>query len=258
MKSIFKIFVVLAAFWVVYPHELPAEERDVIYQVAPIQGLSAGIYDGFFSLGSLKKHGDMGLGTFNAPDGEMVCVDGAFYQVKWNGKVVSISESALTPFAVVTFFDTDQLIETGAVDSFADLVRLLDGKFATKNLFYALRIDGIFEFIRVRSVPAQAKPYPPLAEALKQQTVFEYNNIAGTLVGFRSPSFADKINVAGYHFHFLSADKQTGGHLLDLRFKKLNVLVDQSSSMLFVLPENKDFFNANLDGEQQKNLRAIE
>jgi acetolactate decarboxylase len=97
-----------------------------------------------------------------------------------------------------------------------------------------------------------------LAEAVKGQSVFEYKNIAGTVVGFRSPGFAEKVNVPGFHFHFLSAGKNAGGHVLDLRLKELNVRVDQCSALMLIMPENGDYFSAGLDGEEHRDLKKIE
>jgi len=37
------------------------------------------------SSGELKRNGDFGIGTFNALDGEMIGLDGAFYQIKVDG-----------------------------------------------------------------------------------------------------------------------------------------------------------------------------
>ena len=53
-------------------------------------------------------HGDIGIGTFDGLDGEMVVVDGTAYQVTGDG-VVHIPEPTMTtPFAAVTFFHNDQ------------------------------------------------------------------------------------------------------------------------------------------------------
>ncbi|OQB96225.1 MAG: Alpha-acetolactate decarboxylase precursor [Verrucomicrobia bacterium ADurb.Bin122] len=68
----------------------------------------------------------------------------------------------------------------------------------------------------MRSVPAQQKPYPALAEVAKTQPVFELSNVTGTLVGFRAPPFVKGLNVPGYHLHFLADDRQSGGHVLSL------------------------------------------
>lgn len=258
MKSIFGKFVFLAFPCLAYLSVSFGADRDVIYQTAPIKGLSAGLYDGFFSFASLKKFGDFGIGTFHALDGEMVFVDNAFYQVKQDGAVAAVPDSALTPFAEVTFFDRDLRLEPVTAENFTELARAIDKKQPTRNIFYAIRIDGVFDYLKLRSVPAQTKPYPPLAEALKSQTVFEHKNIAGTLVGFRSPSYVEGVSVPGYHFHFIAADRKTGGHVLDLRFKGLAVCADQCAGLLLVWPDNKDFFNAELEPQQPGALKAVE
>jgi acetolactate decarboxylase len=38
--------------------------------------LLAGVYDGNVTIRELLRHGDFGLGTFNALDGEMLVLDG--------------------------------------------------------------------------------------------------------------------------------------------------------------------------------------
>jgi alpha-acetolactate decarboxylase len=59
-------------------------------------------------------------------------------------------------------------------------------------------------------VPRQRKPYPPLVEVVGSQPTFELRGVAGSLVGFRFPQYAQGINVAGYHFHFITDDRSAG------------------------------------------------
>jgi acetolactate decarboxylase len=97
-----------------------------------------------------------------------------------------------------------------------ELTAALDRSLPDRSLFSAIRIEGTFPYLKVRSPPAQAKPYPPLAEALTRQAVFEYRNVTGTVVGFFTPAPAGGLNVAGYHLHFIAADRGRGGHVLDI------------------------------------------
>jgi len=259
MKSIFRFLMLFALFCtVVRPAMSAGSDRDIVFQTAPFQALNVGVYDGLFTFDSLKAHGDFGLGTLNGLDGEMICVDNAFYQVKRDGKVVPVAATALTPFAMVTFFDEDQRIEAVNIESLAALGQAIDRCRPTKNLFYALRVDGVFDYVKVRSVPAQKKPYRPLAEAVKGQTVFEYKDIPGTLVGFWSPAFTGQVSVPGYHFHFISAAKDAGGHVLDLRFKALNVRMDRCLALMLITPENGDYFSAGLDGGAPHDMKNVE
>src|SRR5680860_187137 len=77
--------------------------KDVLMQVSTINALLEGVYDGISPIGTLKKYGDFGIGTFAGLDGEMVELDNNFYQIKADGKVYDVADSILTPFAEVTF-----------------------------------------------------------------------------------------------------------------------------------------------------------
>lgn len=64
-----------------------------LYQVSTATALVQGIYRGAVRIATLRKHGDLGLGTFEGLDGEMVIVDGHFFQVR----AVCSAESRLSP-----------------------------------------------------------------------------------------------------------------------------------------------------------------
>jgi acetolactate decarboxylase len=218
--------------------------------------LLEGIYDGEFSFRELKQHGDLGLGTFNSLDGEMTMIDGEVYQVKSDGKVYVMSDSAKTPFSVVTFFEEDTSI---VLDSFMDyktLEEFIDKALPTKNIIYAIKIEGLFKYIHTRSVPAQEKPYPPLAEVVKTQPQFEFYNERGTLVGFRMPDYINGINVPKYHLHFVTEDRKGGGHLLDCVTDKVKINIDFTDKISVILPKTEAFYKADLNKET--NLGKIE
>jgi acetolactate decarboxylase len=222
MKRMSLFLAVLSIFFVT--RFSPGAQTDhSVYQVNTITSLKHGLYDGGISFGRLKEFGDFGLGTLDRLDGEMVALDGHFYQVKTNGKTYEINESAQTPFAVVTFFKPEKKILLKRADSLKSIQRVLDDLLPSKGLPYAIRIDGKFPFIKARSVPAQTRPYPDLESALKQQVVFELKNIRATLVGFRFPEYMQGVNVAGYHFHFVDRERKTGGHVLDCSAEDLQI-----------------------------------
>ncbi|MCX8206792.1 MAG: acetolactate decarboxylase [Methanothrix sp.] len=129
----------------------------------------------------------------------------------------------LTPFADVIFFDPDEEIALSS-SNISDVERYLEDPLSTRNIFYAIRIDGRFTHIRTRSVPVQTKPYPNLAVALMNQSIFELYNQSGTVVGFWTPSYASGLNVPGYHLHFINDERTAGGHLLD--FQLINAVLD--------------------------------
>jgi len=187
-----------------------------LFQTSTIGALMEGIYDGEVTYGELAKHGDFGLGTFNALDGEMIAFNGRFYQITGDGKARPVSPSAKTPFAVVMFFDPTVKVLWEELTDWDHFQQAVDKAVPSKNIFYAVMATAAFDYIKVRTVPRQQKPYPPLAEVAKRQAVFEHEGVRGTLVGFRFPATASSVNVAGWHFHFIAADGKRCGHVLRL------------------------------------------
>ena len=192
-----------------------AGPRNSITQVCAIDALLAGAYDGQVPCGTLTRKGNLGLGTFDRLDGEMVVLDGRIYQVRADGKVYSPPVSATTPFAAVVAFEPNQSWTVKRGMTFRQFQDELDAKLGTTNVVCAFRLTGTFRQMKTRSVPAQTKPYVPLIEAARNQAIFDLGQCGGTLVGFRMPGFVKGINVPGYHVHFLTADRKAGGHVLD-------------------------------------------
>jgi acetolactate decarboxylase len=78
--------------------------HQTLYQVSTATTLVEGIYRGAVRVGTLREHGDLGLGTFEDLDGEMVVLDGHFFQVRGAGSVREVDDGVLSPFAVITRF----------------------------------------------------------------------------------------------------------------------------------------------------------
>ena len=235
-----------------------APQKDLIFQNAPINALMAGVYDGTMTIGEVRERGDFGLGTLNALDGELVVLNGAFYQVKSDGKVYLLADDAETPFAAVTFFETDQAFSSDEALDFEGLKELIDGEITSPNLPYAIKVTGEFKTIKVRSPVRQEEPYPDLTEAIKTQKIFELEDQTGTLVGFRTPSYMAGVNVPGYHFHFLNQGRTAGGHVLGLQLTKASVELDEGDGFLMELPKNKEFLKFRFEDDPGKALAKIE
>ncbi|MFP5213142.1 MAG: acetolactate decarboxylase [Acidobacteriota bacterium] len=236
-----------------------ATRPDTLTQVSTIDALLAGSYDGQMSLRDLLAHGDMGIGTFNRLDGEMVVLDGQVYQVRVDGKIYSPSPTETTPFASVVKFRADARTRAEAGLDFKGLERIVNETAPNQNLFCAVKVTGRFRLVKTRSVPVQNKPYPPLAEVTANQPVFTLENVSGTLLGFRSPAYVKGINVPGYHLHFISDDRSSGGHVLELAIEQGTVEVDTCNRFLMILPESGgDFARVDLGRDRSKELEKVE
>lgn len=234
------------------------EQSDNLYQVSTLDALLAGVYDGDVPFSQLAKRGDFGLGTLNDLDGEMLALDGKFYQVKYDGSVIEVSPKQKTPFAQVNFFDTDKTSSLKDEISFEDLQKYIDGLLTTDNIFYAIKITGKFKYVKTRSVPKQEKPYEKLAEVVKDQSTFEFNNVEGTLIAYRSPIFVQGVGVPGYHFHFLTQDKQGGGHVLDLVTEDIKIEIDNIPGFEVDLLDNKDFYTLDFSEDKSDEAEKVE
>ncbi len=234
-------------------------DRETLTQISTINALMAGAYDGVTTAAEVKKYGDFGIGTFTALDGEMVELDGRIYQIKADGDAYAVPDAAGMPFAAVTYFDTDRSLSLPADMDYASLQQYIDGLLPTENIFYAFKITGNFSYMKTRSVPAQSKPYPHLVEATANQAIFEFYNIEGTLVGFRCPSYVNGVNVPGYHLHFLTSDKDGGGHVLDFRVMNATAEIDYTSEFRMILPgEGSEFYGLNFTTASSGDLEKAE
>jgi acetolactate decarboxylase len=230
--------------------------RDILYQVSTIDALLEGTYDGVLSFGELQKHGDFGIGTFDALDGEMIAADGVYYQARADGSVYRVNGTMTTPFATVTFFDPDREIPVDKTINFTEMTAFLDEQIPSPNLFYAVRVDGTFTLVKVRAFPAQSKPYKRLVDAVAEE--HELHEVNGTLVGFYTPAFVQGLNVPGYHLHFLAEEKDVGGHVLDFSLCKGVIQLDITPEFQMILPSEGDFCGVNLTGNLTQELETIE
>jgi acetolactate decarboxylase len=144
-----------------------------------------------------------------------------------------------------------------SITNFSELKKRFDELRASGNIFYAFRLDGTFKHIRTRAVnPPEAGTR--LVDAAKAQSEFRFANATGALVGLWSPGFSSTFSVAGYHFHFLSDDRQQGGHLLDLHSEPLRLRMEALTDFHLALPETEAFLKADLSKNSADELAYAE
>lgn len=189
----------------------------VLTQVSAFEALRVGHYDGSYALRDLTRHGDFGLGTFNGLAGEMVLVDGRVHQISGFGEASSPASGEKTPFAFVTRFRPQVTVPITHPLSSSEVQALVDRAFPSGIV--AIRITGEFSQVQARSFAPQMKPYLPFARILDRQSLLPFGVISGDFVGFRMPKSVgvNNLNVPGFHFHFVSADRHRGGHVLGYR-----------------------------------------
>lgn len=259
MKNKMTLVILIAALFLLPKNEVTAQPTNQLSQVATIDALLAGAYDGVIKTDELHSYGNFGLGTFDKLNGEMIVYKDNIYQIRYDGKVMKNDVPESTPFAAIVSFETDSTFEINDINDFKGLFEKLKRNIVMGNLPLAIKISGKFDWVKVRSVPEQEKPYKSLAEATKNQSVFEYENIEGTLIGFIIPEYFKSFNVPGLHVHFLSADETKGGHLLDLKLKEGKTEIDFLNKFYVYLPDDSKHFNdLDLQKDRSEDLEKVE
>jgi acetolactate decarboxylase len=223
-----------------------------LYICAPLNALVAGIYEENIHLDEIVSHGDFGIGTFDDLDGEMVIVDRVVYQLAIDGRAIKMAGPVMTPYAAVTFFNPVIQADLDNEMQYVRFLEWLNNLLPSPNIFYAIRIDGEFSRVRAHSVPRQAN-HRPMVEVEAEQRSFHFENIQGTLAGIYTPDFMSTLSFPGHHLHFLSADLQTGGHLVSCTPRRVRARIQLIHRLELNMPMTRDYLKLNFHGEPDHN-----
>jgi len=215
--------------------------KNVLYQHGTLALLVPGLLDGTLTMKELLEHGDTGIGTGEGLDGELIILDGVPYQVDGQGNVNIVPDDFTMPFANSHFAAYSELMDVENIKS-GELQELIDKKTASANTFYSVKITGTFQNMKTRAVQKSTAPYDTLAKTAEKQSIFDREKVEGTLLSYYSPEIFDGAAVAGFHSHFLSQDKDFGGHILDFTSVTGNVIFQQFDSLEQNLPIHSEHF----------------
>lgn len=231
--------------------EAPALEKNTFYQYNIWWGFVNKVFDGDLTVKEMKSRGDIALGSYTQLDGELVMLDGIPYRVREDGIVSVPEDDEQVVYVDAAFFEPEMTFDLQATN-YDSLRSMINAKLPSQNQFYSFRIKGDFKYVKCGGLHKQEKPYDDGLDVLiPKRPIFEKENFSGTLVGFFCPEFIGHINVAGYHFHFISEDKTFGGHVMEFEAKNLQVEIDPLLEYHFALPNTSDFLNVRLEKEFQ-------
>ena len=207
---------------------------DEIFQYSSKNALINHAYVGNLTVAEIKKNGNFGVGTFNMVDGEMVISENNVYQVLPSGEVNNMSTDVKSPFVVTKFFEADTTfaISDVSLDSLKTMLNPILHNLATP---FAIRIAGKYKTLKSRSVDKAANESVSLEEIIANQTIFDFTNVEGKLIGFWFPEYFDGVNFAEYHLHALLNNFSGGGHILDCHFDGAVVEIDFASGVIVEL-----------------------
>lgn len=177
----------------------------------------AGLYGGSLTIGELLEHGDLGIGTLDSIDGELIVLDGKAYQAKGSGEkpeVIEVQADVTVPYAAVIFHQAEVIFKQRFEMTDQELQKRIESYYDGENLFRSLKIHGHFGKMHVRMIPKSTSEQK-FAEVATHQPEYTIENVTGTIVGIWTPEIFHGVSVAGYHLHFISDDHTFGGHVLD-------------------------------------------
>ncbi len=233
-----------------------------IYQISTLQALALGYSRSVVNVKELLEHGDIGLGTFEDVNGEMIVVDGECFRATEDGTVWEADPDMGVPFASVAKagtsprFDVEDITD---IDQLKNVLTLkIDEDFGLNSMHIA-RIDGEFNRVCARSESAYRSQHVDLKEILsKTQRDFQFENISGTLVCLYYPDYMDGINAPGWHVHFLSEDRTKGGHVFDLDIANGLVQITKISHIEIQLPNEPAFDTYSLKEASGSDIKQVE
>jgi acetolactate decarboxylase len=232
-------------------------DHQTIFQVSTVGALVEGVYEGAVRVGTLREHGDFGLGTFEGLDGEMVALDGEFYRVRDDGALHPVADDVLSPYAIITRFVPDRTVTLPPNGDADALAAALDDLRDSVNHFFAFRVTGTFPTLHVRAA-CKVPEGTPLVDATKQQREWNLRDVAGTLVAFWSPAYAAHFDVPGYHLHVVDEARERGGHVLACSTGEVEVAVQRLEQLVVALPETPDFLATDLARDPADDLDTAE
>ena len=233
-----------------------------LYQVSTLQALALGYTKPVVTVKEMIENGDIGLGTFESVDDEMIILDGVCYQAKQDGSIVRSQDSAGVPFAVAGSLKGGKIIKMEDMQNIeaikAVLTLSIDLNFSLNSIHIA-RIDGFFESVHARAGAPYESQHVSLKNILaKTQKDFCFENLYGTLVCVYFPDYMDGINASGWHMHFISKDKKFGGHVFKAAMASGECLIQKMDRIAIQLPNDAAFDTYSLKEASKKEIEEVE
>ena len=232
--------------------------RTKFTQVSLFSVLLSGRYDGVITIGELKKLGNMSIATMDRLDGEMQMVDGIVYQACADGHVYRPDDDATIPFGTVAEFHAERRLRLADIPTYERFEEYMAECCPNDNIPLAIHFTGDFRRMKVRTVGRQEHDGLGLAEAAKNEAVFDLVDCSGDLVGFRLPGYVNGVNAPGWHLHFVDTERRHGGHVVNFSLRSGELRLCRADDFQIRLPAPEVLSGLDLSRDWSKELKRAE
>ena len=232
--------------------------RTKFTQVSLFSVLLSGRYGGVITVAELKKLGNMSIATMDRLDGEMQMIDGVVYQACSDGHVYRPGDDATIPFGTVAEFHAEKSLRLADIASYELFEEHLATCCPEENLPLAVRFTGDFRRMLVRTVGRQEKDGLGLADAAKNEALFDLADCSGDLVGFRLPGYVAGVNAPGWHLHFVDMARQHGGHVVNFSLREGELRLCHADDFQIRLPSPEVLLGLDLSRDWSRELKRAE
>lgn len=229
LRLVLVLIIILSMTGILHGDE--TNSSSVLYQAGSFAIFEKGEYSEVFSIDEMNHLGNFGVGGFEDMDGELLQLDGTVYQITKDGLVNTPPGDTGVCFGNTLNFTPESSYTIQETSTLEELYAVIKESLPDPEQIYAVRVDGPFTNLSFKSIPIQEKPYPPLSAVIDNQSIFHLENATGTIAGFWFPNWMDGVNYAGFHLHFITDERDAGGHILTAE-SGVNTLSIQQVSQL--------------------------
>lgn len=216
-----------------------------MYQYSTFSAVQHGLYDGELTVQELKKKGNLGIGTFNALEGELVVLNGDFFHCI-QGKIQKASDTSLIAWAAMSDFSHEEQFSLSQKTNYDFLKYYIEEYIGSKNILLAIHLNAEFSNAKICSVPKQKKPYNNIATIINESIEIDTGIVNGDMVGFYAPEYMAHIKSPGFHLHFIDQSRTIGGHVLDFDLLNANISIQKIYNFHLEVPQSIDFSSMNI------------
>ncbi|MBT9605711.1 acetolactate decarboxylase [Microbacterium sp.] len=228
-----------------------------VTQFAVLDALMGGMYTAGIPVSEVHSWGDTGIGCCDRLGGEVLLVDGEAFECTVDAAPRLLREDETLPFVDVCSFGQSEGEHLEGLD-LGGLTAAVEDRLVSRNLFHAVRVDGVVRRVRTRVTARQEAPFRPLVDVAAEQVETVTHDRSGVIVGFWMPRIYQGISVAGLHVHFLSEDRLIGGHVLDVDIDRAVLRVSAFAQFSLRLPLDEEFLATELTHGEDHRITAIE